>query len=224
MFEVIKKFIYFADNDNLTAGHKLAKIRHLQVKANALLQQFGLFEKDLSIDERMVPYFGRHSAKMFIRSKPIRFGYKNWVLASSDGYLNKLETYTRTCITKDSSKPLGPQVVSDLLSIVEKSACHCVYFDNFFTSYLLLQDLHEKGFKALETISKNRTMKCPLRPSKSVEKEKREFFDYRSDECVSIVQWKDNKVIHMDSNFSNIEPTKMVKRYSQREWKRIDCV
>ena len=60
-------------------------------------------------------------------------------------------------------------------------------------------------------------MKCPLRPSKSVEKEKRGFFDYRSDKCVSIVQRKDNKVVYMGSNFCNIEPTKMLKRYSQRE-------
>ena len=58
----------------------------------------------------------------------------------------------------------------NLLSFVEKPACHCVYIDNFFTSYLLLRDLHEKGFKALGTIRKNRTMKCPLRPSKYVEK------------------------------------------------------
>ena len=73
-FEDIKKFIHFADNDNFTAGDKLAKIRPLQDKVNASVQQFGLFEKDLSIDEQMVPYFGRHSAKMFNRGKTIRFG------------------------------------------------------------------------------------------------------------------------------------------------------
>ena len=94
----------------------------------------------------------------------------------------------------------------------------------FFASYLLLRGLHEKGFKALGTTQENRTMKCPLRPSKSVKKEQRGFFDYHSDECTSIAQWKDNKVLYMGSNFCNIEPTKMVKRYSQRERKRIDCV
>ena len=75
----------------------LAKILLLQDKVNNLLQQFELFEKDLSIDEQMVPYFGRHSVKMFIRGKPIRFGFKNWVLASSDGYPYKLGTYTGAC-------------------------------------------------------------------------------------------------------------------------------
>ena len=64
--EDIKKFIYFADNDNLTAGDKLAKIRPLQDKVNALLQQFGLFEKDLSIDEQMVPYFAGTSERCWL--------------------------------------------------------------------------------------------------------------------------------------------------------------
>ena len=67
-FEDIKKFIHFADNDNLTAGDKLAKIRPLQDKVNTLLQQFRLFEKDQSSEEEMVPYVGRHSTKMFIRA------------------------------------------------------------------------------------------------------------------------------------------------------------
>ena len=29
-----------------------------------------------SVDETMVPYFGRHSSKQYIRGKPIRYGYK----------------------------------------------------------------------------------------------------------------------------------------------------
>ena len=163
----------------------------------------------------MVPYFGKHYAKMFIRGKLIRFGYKNWVLALSDGYPFKCETYTGVCKTKDSSMPLGPQVVSDLLSIVEDPACHCVYFDRFFTSYSLLLDLHEKNFNVLGTTRENRTIKCPLRPSKAVDKENRGFFDHRSDNYVSTVKWKDNKVVYMGSNFSNIEPTKKVKHFSQ---------
>ena len=68
---------------------------------------------------------------MFICGKSIKFSYKNWVLASSDGYPYKFETYIGACDTKDSTKPLGSQVVSALLLIVENPACHCVYLDNF---------------------------------------------------------------------------------------------
>ena len=76
-FEDLKKLIHFADNNNLLAEDKLAKTRPLQDRVNASLQQFRVFAKDLAIDEQTVRYFGRHSAKLFIRGKPIRFGYKN---------------------------------------------------------------------------------------------------------------------------------------------------
>ena len=117
MFEDIKKLIYFSDNNNLPAGNKLAKVRPLQDRVNASLRQFGVFLKDLAIDEQMVPYYGRHSAKMFTRGKPIRFGYKNSGLSYYDLAL-KCEAYDGACDTKDSSKP-GPQFVFALLSIVE---------------------------------------------------------------------------------------------------------
>ena len=73
-FEDIKMYLHFIDSNKLQIGKKLAKIQSLQDKVNRSLQNFGVFLKDLSIDEQMVPYFGRHFFKMFIRGKPIRFG------------------------------------------------------------------------------------------------------------------------------------------------------
>ena len=55
---------------------------------------------------------------MFIRGKPMRFDNKNSGLSLHDLVL-KFETYDGACDTKDSSKPLGPQLVFALLSIVE---------------------------------------------------------------------------------------------------------
>ena len=98
-----------------------------------------MFAKDLAIDEQLVPYYSRHTVKMFIRGKPIRFGYKTGFYHQVMATLTNLR-HTRACDAKDSSKLLGSQVVSALFSIVENPACHCVYFDNFFTYYYLLQD------------------------------------------------------------------------------------
>ena len=82
----IKKYIHFADNHALPQGNKVAKIAPLYDELNKGLVKFGVFNELLSVDEAMVPYFGRHSAKMFIRGKPIRFGYKIWSLCGEDGY------------------------------------------------------------------------------------------------------------------------------------------
>lgn len=45
------------------------------------------------IDESMVPYFGRHGTKQFVKGKPIRYGCKIWSLCDSLGYLLQFETY-----------------------------------------------------------------------------------------------------------------------------------
>lgn len=71
----IKRFLHFNDNSSQSTN-KLAKIDPLIEIVNENLKQFGLFSKYLSIDEQMIPFFGHHSMKMFIKGKPIRFGFK----------------------------------------------------------------------------------------------------------------------------------------------------
>jgi len=75
-YQTIKRFVHLADNEQLQAGDKTGKIAPLITAVNENLVQFGIFQQNLSIDESMTPYFGRHSMKMFIRGKPIRFGFK----------------------------------------------------------------------------------------------------------------------------------------------------
>ncbi|KRY70210.1 PiggyBac transposable element-derived protein 3 [Trichinella pseudospiralis] len=48
--------------------------------------EFIVFHGYLSIDKSMIPYFGHHFAKMYNEGKFIRFGYKIWMLCSSDDY------------------------------------------------------------------------------------------------------------------------------------------
>ena len=56
----------------------MSKIAPLYEMLNQNAIQFGVFNKLLSVDESMVPYFGWHSAKMFIKGNlfalVLRFG------------------------------------------------------------------------------------------------------------------------------------------------------
>ena len=119
---------------------------------NTDLSKNGVWQRNLSVDESMVPYFGRNSLKMFIRGKPIRFGYKFWALCGSDGYLYSVKIYTgRETVTE--KQPLGTRVVNSMVDIVEEHSdlsAHSLYFDNFFTSYQLMHDLKKRGMKATE--------------------------------------------------------------------------
>lgn len=82
----IKKYLHFNDNLRLDRNDRYFKVRPLYNLLNEGLQQFGVFSEFLSIDERMVRYFGKHGCKMYIKGKPVKFGYKLWMLTSFNGF------------------------------------------------------------------------------------------------------------------------------------------
>lgn len=74
--------MYVIDNSNLAKTDRFVKVTPLNDIMNTKFMQFGVFAHKLSIDEQMIPYYGRHSCKMYIRGKPICFGFKYWDLCS----------------------------------------------------------------------------------------------------------------------------------------------
>lgn len=216
----IKWRIHLADNHNLEKGNKLAKVSPLYTLLNNNLKKFGIFHADLSIDESMVPYYGHHSSKMFIRGKPVRVGYKVWTLTSSDGFPYALTIYQgmkgKTAVGTPKT-PLGTRVVTELLAAVTEmstSSKHTVYFDNYFTSYDLLCELHQQGFKATGTIRSNRSGGAHkvLIPDKELHKKPRGTYDYRCDGKVFVVKWHDNSIVSLASNIHTHSPEQTANR------------
>ena len=76
----------------------------------------------MSIDEAMIPYFDKRSAKQFIRGKPIKFGYKMWVLTTPLSYVLQCEGYqgARGRQTEYPGLGMGGSVVIDLISEFRK--------------------------------------------------------------------------------------------------------
>ncbi|XP_031343006.1 piggyBac transposable element-derived protein 2-like [Photinus pyralis] len=228
-FEEIKKYIHLADNTQIDRSDKMYKVRPLMNLLNNKFQQFGIFHECLSIDEAMVRYFGHHSAKQFIKGKPVRFGYKDWMLCSSSGYCYAFDTYCGAKPTNSeveiprSTLPLGSQVVIDLLKVLKEPTDHIVFFDNYFTSYDLLTTLRGNGVRATGTVRENRTKKCPILPSAQMKKKDRGNFDYRYDKENSLlfVRWHDNSVVTMATNYDGIEPMSQVKRWSSKKKEKI---
>ena len=93
-FEEIKRFFHLSDNTTIDPNDSLYKVRPLFECLNKkFLEHLPRNVNYFAIDESMVPYFGRHSAKQFIRGKPVRFGYKIWSLATRLGYLTNTIPY-----------------------------------------------------------------------------------------------------------------------------------
>ena len=219
-FKKVKAYLHVCDNDKLSSDDKWVKLRSLFDIVNKNLIQFGVFAEHLSIDEQMVPYFGRHSCKMFIRGKPIRFGHKNWVLCSDDGYPFKVNPYQGKAERNEG--PLKPTTVKNLLDVVTDDRIHDVYFDNFLTSVPLLEELKNKGIQATGTIHINRLPGLPTPSNKEMEKKERGFISVCSTEDLCSVRWVDNKVVTVISNQLTEAPTSKCKRYSKVQKRKID--
>lgn len=222
-FSKVAEMLHCADNANLRPG-KFAKVMPLVDAVNASCLREFRPEQIVSIDESMIPYFGRHSAKQYIRGKPTKFGYKIWTAATTLGYVIKILPYEGAG-DYDKSLGLGGSVVSSLCDALPKRD-GCIYhivFDNFFTSLTLLKDLRSKGLNATGTLRQNRAMSAPLKEVKVMEKEQRGSFDVVADNSVpiAITRWKDNKVVTVASTCAGAEPLTNCSRFSQSEKKRV---
>lgn len=53
------------------------------------------YEVNVTVDEVMVPYKGRYcNIKQYMKGKPVKFGIKNWALASSQTpYVSNIVVY-----------------------------------------------------------------------------------------------------------------------------------
>ena len=125
-FDEIMRYFHAADNSSLDQEDKFAKIRpFLDIVNKKFLSFRSAFGPDnISINESMVPYYGRHPVKQFIRGKPIRWGYKVWVDATRLDYVFSLDFYQGKYRGDKVSEyrshfGLGGEVVLDLVDILE---------------------------------------------------------------------------------------------------------
>jgi len=221
-FEELMENIHVADNDNLAPNDRMAKVRPLFTALNSKFITHFPRQQDLSVDESMVPYYGRHSAKQYIRGKPIRFGYKVWSINTSLGYCVQLDPYQGAGTTVPELG-LGGSVVVKLCSVLPTDN-YVVYFDNFFTSLRLLQHLSTSGIKATGTVRVNRIEDCPVMAVDKVKKMARGTSDHRldSNSNILVVRWHDNSVVTLASNCHGVEPVGSAQRWSSAEKCRVD--
>lgn len=208
-FKTIKRYLHVADNQSLSSS-KVAKIEPLYDMLRRQCQQFGFFDELLSVDESMIPYRGNHSVRQYIHNKPIKFGFKMWMLCGNTGFPYNFSIYCG----KDAERtgPLGAHVVTKMLEPITDVTSHVVFMDNFFTNHQLITELTNKNIRACGTVRDNRTNHCPLLSKKEIQKKPRGAYDYRSDGKVMYVRWHDNTAVTVASNFYGIDPLHTANR------------
>ena len=71
-FEEILRYLHLAENAKLNQGDKLAKVRTFYIMMNQWFLNAFQFDQQLCVDNSMMPYFGKHSAKQYIKSIPTK--------------------------------------------------------------------------------------------------------------------------------------------------------
>lgn len=223
-FDEILHFFHPANNEDLPVADKFGKVRVLLSMLNERWLLYRPDQKELSIDESMIPYFGRHGAKQHIHGKPIRFGFKLWSLATSSAYLVQCEPYQGASTGNTIPElGMGGSVVMDLISELPREKKYSLYFDNLFTSFRLMDRLTAEGFGATGTLRSNRAEKAPIVDQKLLAKKKRGSFDYVREKSSGfvMVRWHDNSVVTVVSNCHSVLPISQAKRWSNKEKKSI---
>lgn len=228
-FNFIMKHLHFRDNNSIDRTDKFSKIRPVFQHLNLKFMEFGRLQEIHSIDESMVPYFGRHGAKQFIKNKPIRYGYKLWAGTSRLGYVYWFEPYqgiSTNISVAYAEYGVGAGVVLEYADALRKkwpNEKFHLFFDNFFTSVPLLEILSEKNFFATGTVRENRLPGNSLVDSKILKKKDRGSYDFQKilDNNIIAVRWNDNSIVSLCSNYAGVEPIHSVKRYSSKHKQNI---
>lgn len=221
----IMRCLHVCDNADLDKNTKFAKVVPLWNMMNKRFLKYFVGDANLCIDESMIPYYGRHSAKQHIHGKPIRFGYKAWCLCTRLGYLIQAIPYEGASTTnKYPDIGVGGSVVIELAEkLPARTDGYNFFFDNFFTSVTLLQVLKQMGSTGTGTVRANRVCKAPLTDVKAMKKKPRGSYEQLTEAKtnVTLVRYNDNSVCTVASTFSGVEPIGKVRRYSAAEKKHI---
>ena len=191
-FKEILQNVHFSNNDTADKVDKGNKVRPLINHFNEAFQTAMSNSSIQSIDEHMIKLKGRSSMKQYIKSKPIKWGFKFWFRCDSrTGYLYDMDMYLGR---KESTEyNLGESVVLHLASGLDNSYCTLV-FDNFFASPNLVQTLFDKNIYSMGTVRSNRKNMPKFSPDKSFTRGESEF---KTSKNVVCVKWMDNRAVTM---------------------------
>ena len=179
----VLQYLHLADNNNLNPSDKFSKVNPLFKMINESCLQNFTPEKNVSIDESMVRYYGRHGCKQYIQNKPVKFGCKLWVAATPLGYAIQFYPYAGKDDNYNKDIGLGGSVVMTLMSklpTVPNSNYHVVM-----------------DKRSSDVVNDNKSN-------------------------VTLVRWKDNKVVTVASTLYGKEPMKRARRYIKDKGGRVE--
>lgn len=224
-FSQLRNNLYIINNFDIPRNNvdKFIKVRPLYDQIKKKCNNLPKI-RNVCIDEQMVQFKGKLSLKQYMRGKPSPWGIKIFVLASECGIIYDFILYQGSSTEFDQNKlkifRFGASVVLFLVQTL-KEKTHFLFFDNFFSTYLLFERLYYLGIYAAGTVRANRFVNPPLLSDKIMAKIGRgstyEIRSYVKNACaIGLVKWFDNKSVILGSNFIISGTLDNVQRYDKK--------
>lgn len=111
-------------------------------------------DRNLTVDEQLVPFKGRCRFRQYMPKKPAKYGIKIWAACDAKtSYAWRLQVYTGKAA---GCPPEVNQRMRVVLQMTEGLQGHVITCDNFFTSYALAEELLKRKLALVGTIRQNK--------------------------------------------------------------------
>ncbi|KAL3216925.1 hypothetical protein MRX96_032713 [Rhipicephalus microplus] len=222
-FKKLRSSLHFVDTEKPREADDVNRLWKVQPIIDAVRTRCTQLERAprcYSVDEQMIPFTGRCPLRQYVKGKPRPLGLKNFVVTTSEGLVMDFEIYQgKSTPLAETSLGLGPNAVLRLVrTLPEKSS---IFFDRYFTTIPLLDELLKKGIDGTGTIMANRIRSVRFRSDSEMKQGDLDELT-RNDEKVAIVKWKDSKTVLLASTCAGATNVEPVKRWSKKEKKYID--
>lgn len=214
-FTELLRYLRFDCRSERNSQDKFAPLRQIFEEIVTKFRANFSSGSELTVDEQLVSFRGRCPFKMFIPSKPGRYGIKLWALCDSKTYycLN-LQPYVGR-VGDVPERGQGQRVVLQLTDFLTGSGRH-IYMDNFFTSLSLARSLLGRQITMTGTIRRNKTeLPADMMPDATREQFTSVFGFQDKVTIVSYVPKRNKAVILLSTNHHDIDISREESRKPQ---------
>jgi len=158
-FLALTRFLRFDSKDDRVERRQRDKLAPIRTICDIIQLKFRANFKagaSVCVDEQLLAFRGRVPFKIYIPSKPCKYGIKIWILCDCDtSYCLNFQIY----VGKEGRFPevnQGSRVILELTEFMKNSGRNCT-MDNFFSSLSLSKSLLARQMTMIGTVRKNKT-------------------------------------------------------------------
>jgi hypothetical protein len=186
-------------------------VRALAEKLNASFAAHFTPTQHLALDEAMCAWKGRSPIKQYIPSKPHKWGYKIYCLAS-ENYLLHFEVYEGKEDDPSESGATYDTVIRMTQPYHDQQLV--LFTDSWFTSPTLMTALKDRGIRLCGSVRSNRKG-MPKLSKKAVKRLGKGEWIQRQKDDMCLAVWKDQKAVWVLYNHASPRSNSTLERWNE---------